>query len=213
MPQVAVEAKLTPFSAESADSQGLAVHELVNGDADWHWLEHTQPGTFRRYETRAIAIQTIGRLATEPEIEAYVIEDNRTAAAIGLATIIHERQIRHPVAGELNGDDLDYWLSLKFADDELAHKAVVTALVGQGWGLLPKRKLYEISHAMFATVAIDSPNPARGFELSNHLQPWGEPARLTTDLDDSQFGITRGGAVVQVYRLPVQAPAMGQHIR
>lgn len=99
--------KLESFATDKANSlnQAWALQELVAKERAW--LEQVQPDTVERYSSIRSAVHTIVRIAGYRQgVKARIIRQNR--AAIGIATIIPNQHIVHPVGGRFEGSDLDY---------------------------------------------------------------------------------------------------------
>lgn len=208
---------LERFSRVKALKQGGEIHDLVRYQRDW--LEDVRPDTVQRYRDLPHAIRNVARLAATEGIDAYIIRGKKHRMARGLATVVADQTVIHPdpEIGVVKGDDLDYWLRSYESND--FHAAVARSLVyasakphlgfidngpdNIGMGALLDKQGY---HRAFATVPADQgdhlPLGLMGRQVASppHMYARGEPAALSMpEGQEDRFGVTRGGAVVQLY--------------
>lgn len=128
--------------------------------------------------------------------------------------MVHDRTIIHPEEGEIHGDDIDYWLESEAGDT--VHMSVaqdVLAEVASVWNDARDKSAPEDSsmpgseYPYFFTVPAGESRPLnRGlfypFEVDIAFR---EPRKIggaavlrTTDPGDP-YGLTRGGAMLELY--------------
>ena len=207
MPEVFLE----PFSVikSRAQSQAEDIKSLIATQFDW--LETVQPNTVKAYSTPRKARKSVNHRAKSRELEAYIVK--RDNAAVGLATIISNQRVIHPTEGLYEGYDLDYWLSLNQRPQ--THKTTANLLISHFIGrhnlaMRSRRQIINLTlpgleakniwnYEAIASVLIDHPNPAIGFEESSSMLAVGEPAVLTTDIPGDPYGMARDGKLAQLY--------------
>ena len=183
--------RLDRFSKFKAPKQGKDIHRLVTEQSDW--LEDAFPETVRRYSEYPDAIKNVARLASSDVLNAYIIRLDRVAR--GLATIIFDQTVIHPRRGEVSGNDLDYWIAPP-ASNEL-HKDIATAVLLENTQLEHRRR-HGCPHSVIGEIKTGQANPPEG--LADIMFPVGDPAVLATPSGDDPFGVTKGGAQVQLYQ-------------
>jgi hypothetical protein len=200
---------LEPFSAAKAESQASEIRGLVAQEVDW--LEEVQPSTVKAYNSRRRARRTVVHRTRSSELEAYIVK--RDDVAIGIATVIAGQRVIHPTKGLYEGYDLDYWLMRGQRTE--AHRTITSLLIGQFVGnhnasMALRRRALERTGPIFsaeniwkykaiASVLVNHPNPAIGFEEVPSMVAVGEPAVLTTDIPDDPYGMSRDGKLAQLY--------------
>ena len=118
---------LEQFSILKSPKQGFDIHRLVNEQRTW--LETRQPTTVERYHDLPHAIKNVASLATHEGLQAYIVRQQKHSVARGLATMIFDRGVIHPVEGRRYGTDLDYWLDESARGDEDLHDSVARGLM------------------------------------------------------------------------------------
>ncbi len=167
--------------------QARELNLLVAGEP---WLQTIFRGTAKRYETRKSARRSVARISEHKGIEAFVIRKGKIAFGIG--TIITDQTLYHPTEGGIRGDDLDYWLGRHGLNDAKMHEQTVQKLV-----------LEAIAAGSDAPNLMATAQPkqlaVQPLGFPSILQPVGEPARLGTDLRNDPWGLTKDGAVLQLF--------------
>lgn len=200
---------LEPFSVLKSPLQGLDSQRLVASQGDW--LEDAWPGAAARYRDFWHAVKNVARLASNEGMQAYIIKKQR--AAKGLATIIFDQVVIHPDEGEVTGYDLDYWLPPFTSESD--HMATALLLRSACEDLHRQRQLASqgpltpsetqiplppvpVPPATYmATIRAGDINPATGLSIMMHEV--GQPAVLSVPTGNDPFGVTKGGAVLQLY--------------
>jgi hypothetical protein len=178
---------MEPFSTSRiyAVFQALRVSGLVKRESGW--LQQEQPGTVQRYERLGKAQRNIRRLAASQELSAYGIHAP-SGASIGLATVIKGQHVIHPHAGEIMGDDIDYWLGSAQTND--VHAAVVKRLCDR-----------QGNRPTFATIVLNGTQAtAKADSFGYYMNPVDGPTELIAAADD-YYDVARKGEIVQVYQL------------
>lgn len=196
---------LDNFSLLRAPKQARDIHRLVLDEIDW--LRESFPDTVKRYEDVRKAVKNVARLAISEGINAYIIRKDKVAK--GLATIIFDQTVLHPIAGRVDGNDLDYWLA-KDADEEL-HNQTAACLLEENDRVSGRHHMYTSYDPVMgnrpdvqriipvmAAVKVGQPYPPIG--LTESLSAVGEPSPLKTPDGGDPFGVTKGGTVLQLYR-------------
>jgi hypothetical protein len=174
--------RLEPFTAGNA-WQAHDLSQLVLTEEAW--LKDDWPGVVERYANKEDAYDNIRKRAGQTGIQAFLVRQRR---ALGIATIVFDQQVNHPVEGSFAGNDIDYWLQRNSSLE--THQQVVRRLVGLGG-----------RRGLIATVVQIGHNPALGFD--RYMQPIGDPSVLSTDIPDDPFNVARDGKVSQLYYLPM----------
>ncbi len=180
---------LEQFSPDKlpAALQAWRVNKLVKNAASW--LQTEQPGTVARYEELLKAHHNIRRLAGSKAIQAYIIH-SPAAANIGLATVIQDQDVVHPQEGRIEGDDIDYWLNVNTNSIHM-HSDVAGRLC-----------MLQAGRPTFSTVLKSGKHAlGKGIGFSTHMNTVGEPAGLSTTIPGDPYGVTKEGALCQIYQL------------
>lgn len=171
-------------------TQALEVSRLVREES--LWITEDFPGTVERYVSRRRALKSLARTATHEGIEAYVLRMRKKGIAYGVGTIILDQTVRHPEEGSIRADDIDYWLGFNAVYDAAMHQRAVQALM---------RKAMFLGSDAPAIMATASPRrlerQAVGFECL--MDRIGDPAVLSTASGEDPWGLTRGGAKLQLF--------------
>lgn len=199
---------LESFQQFFSPMQGRDLQRLISEEREW--LSAEFPGTVKRYEDLRGSMRSVIRTAGRNYLRAFIIRNGKLAR--GIATVIFDQSVIHPAEGTFTGNDLDYWLAADAEHEE--HAVVARELVGKNAGLEQKRRGEAKTspqtgeHYMkgketgllpiMGTIRLGSHNPSVG--LADVMQKVGEPAVLRTPSGADERGVTKGGAVVQLYQ-------------
>jgi hypothetical protein len=196
--------------------QSCDLSNLVNNER--YWLEEARPDTYTRYERVLKGFRNIGRIAVNTEVEAFIVRDDHTKLAVGMATVILNASVKHPnpEIGVVSGNNLDYWLSIE--NGQALHKDMAELLVRTGKKSkltheaepFGGRKSVVTYSAVFTAVQTGEINPPIGLmsgipSIAPNLMllPFGEPAYLEVPENyDDKHKITAVGQETQLYYLP-----------
>jgi hypothetical protein len=197
---------LEGYARTRAPKQGIDLHELVRRERSW--LEEPFPDTVTRYRSIPTSIKNVARAAMSEQVRAFVIRSDRhLGQALGVATLISNQTIIHPDETPITGIDTDYWIGAE--ESTKTHHAVAKQLVLASAKLAlklnggVKRKATPAINSMFVAVPTGPDlEVAQTYNLGlQHLfEAVGRPAVLTVPGDEDPHGITKDGAVVQLFR-------------
>lgn len=204
---------LEKYSFYKSPLQGREIHQLVVSEKDR--LDQERPDTLKRYADDIVSMRSIARIALSKEVMAFIVRDDKLDRAIGIATVIMNQAVVHPEIGEIQGNNLDYWI--KESCEESIHNAVGIELEDTGKLLKPvlfvneigapvNRKKFKKSNPIFAVVQIDDLNPPIGLmgnsaQMKGHsLVSRGEPAILTPPEGRiDTYDVAGSGRISQIY--------------
>ncbi|HSW37239.1 MAG TPA: hypothetical protein VLG37_02615 [Candidatus Saccharimonadales bacterium] len=203
-----LDAYLDRVSLPKSPKQAWDVKWLV--EVERYWLKKDFPETVERYRDLPHSLYNLARLATHEGLRAYIIRRRSDKLAAGMATIICDQIVTHPVGGEIRGNDLDYWLGPDFPMS--MHDATAEALLAESRKLtLALRGEYcvgamgaemdrrFVDHACFTTVREDQVHYPAGLTRRLGREGTERVAVLTTPYGGDPFGVTKGGVPLQLY--------------
>lgn len=189
---------LDRYLADKKDFQGAMLHELAKKEEAV--LAEIFPGAYERYgKSTEKAAGNVGRIAASEALHAFIIRWERLDIAHGIATIIFNQTIIHPSLGRITGHDMDYWLGEEADSDPKAHRDVASRLIMTASNEFVndpgQRALLDLP--LFAALRPQQPRFPVG--LAKIMEPIGEPSVIQTDPPEDKYGITKGGAPLQLY--------------
>jgi|GEM_PF-2365721 hypothetical protein len=151
--------------------------------------------TIHRYERVLGALSNKGlleKITKREPIQFYEIRLD--ARVVGLGSLVLGQTIEHPAEGQVSGNEVDYFLSPEYINQDKLHKMVAEQLVNKGrhtkcdrlesggWQVTINengQRLHSRGYPVFSSVLVNGKNPAIGFGLLGDMRS----AQCTANLD------------------------------